>query len=220
MLSKILSTFWTNSSSLEEVRSNLGGCGRFRGFFFTKGTGATCCAIVIRVSGGGGGGGGGGGAIVPPSPLPSPSRSGGGVRCLRISSSISAEIPPLHLLVVFSRSLSLRLLVVVVQSRVSIDSLLFSQLFDWSSCSCLMAFWLQSWRLCRLALIWSNSACAEPIILSFSSPNLLIRASYLITSAALILSVRVSTASFWPVASLFRASISSLTCWRRVVSSS
>jgi len=138
--SKILSTFCTNSSSLEEVSSNLGGCGRFLGSFLTKGTGEACCTRVMRVSGGGGGGGGGGGRMVPPSPLPSPSRSGGGVRCLPISSSISPEIPLLHLLVVFSRSLSLRLMVVVVRSRVSIDSLLFSQLFAPSSCCCLMAF--------------------------------------------------------------------------------
>jgi len=94
----------------------------------------------MPVSGGGGGGGGGGGAMVRPNPLPSPSRSGGGVRCLLISSSISAKIPLLRLLVVFSRSLSFRLLVVVVRSRVSIDSLLFSQLLDRSSCACLIAF--------------------------------------------------------------------------------
>jgi len=97
-----------NSSSLEEVPSNLGGCGRFRGSFLTKGTGAACCSRVMLVSGGGGGAGGGGGGIVPPNPLPSPSRSGGGVRFLRISPSISTEIPRLRLLVVFSRSLSLR----------------------------------------------------------------------------------------------------------------
>jgi len=78
--------------------------------------------------------------MVPPNPLPSPSRSGGGVRCLRISSSISAEIPLLRLFMVFSRSLSLRLIVVVVRSRVSIDFLLFSQVLDRSSCSCLIAF--------------------------------------------------------------------------------
>jgi len=78
------------------------------------------------VSGGGGGEGGGRGGIVPPNPLPSPRRSGGGVRCLRISSSISAENPLFHLLVVFSSPLSLHLIVVVVRSRVSIDSLLFS----------------------------------------------------------------------------------------------
>jgi len=122
MRTKILSTFWTYSTSLEEVPSNLGGCGRFRGSFVTKGTGAACCPRVMWVSGVGGGGGGGGGVMVPPSPLPSPSQSGGGVQCLRISSSMSAEIPLLRLLVVFSRSLSLRLMVVVVQSRVSIDS--------------------------------------------------------------------------------------------------
>jgi len=88
----------------------------------TKGTGATCCPRVMRVSGVGGGGGGGGGGIVPPSPLPSPSRSRGGVLCLRISSSIWAKIPRLCLLVVFSRSLNLHLIVVVVLSRVLIDS--------------------------------------------------------------------------------------------------
>ena len=52
-----------------------------------------CCPKVIRVSSGGGGAGGGGGGIVPLTPLPSPSQSGGGVLCLRISSSILAEIP-------------------------------------------------------------------------------------------------------------------------------
>jgi len=62
-----------NSYSLEEVPSNLGGYGRFRGSFLTKGTGATCCPKVMRVSSGGGAEGGGGGGIVPPNPLPSPS---------------------------------------------------------------------------------------------------------------------------------------------------
>jgi len=92
------------------------------------------------MSSGGSGGSGGGGRIVPPSRLPSQSRSGGGVLCLRISSAISVEIPLLRLLVVFTRSFSLRLMVVVVRSRVSIDCLLFSHLLDRSSCSCLMAF--------------------------------------------------------------------------------
>jgi len=90
--------------------------------------------------GGGGAGGGGSGGMVPPSPLPSPSRSGGEVLCLRITASISAEIPSLRLLVVFSRSLSLRLMVEVVRSRVLMDSFLFSQLFDRSSSSYLIAF--------------------------------------------------------------------------------
>ena len=175
---------------------------------------------MICVFGGGGGGGGGGCGMVLPSPLPSPSRSRRRVWYLRISSSISVEIHLLRLLMVFSRSLSLRLMMVVVRSRVLIDSSLFSQLLDRSSCSSLIAFWLQSWRLCRSALIWSNLACAAPIILSFSSPNLLITAYHGITSAALIFSVRVSTTSFWPVASPFRAAISSFSCWRRVVSSS
>jgi len=74
------------------------------------------------------GGDGEGGGMVPPSPLPSPSRRSGGVRCVRIPSAISADIPLLDLLVVFSRSLSSPLMVVVVRSRVSINSLLFSQL--------------------------------------------------------------------------------------------
>ena len=129
-----------NSSNLEEVPLNFGGCGRFRGSFLTKGTRAACCPRVMRVSGGRGGGGGEGGGMVPPNPLPSPSRSGGVIWCLRISSPISAEIPLLHLLVVFSRSLNLPLMVVVVRSRVSIDSLLFSHLLDRLSCSCLIAF--------------------------------------------------------------------------------
>jgi len=124
-----------NSCSSEEVPSNLGRCGRFRSSFLTKGTGGTCCPRVMRASGGGEGGG-----IVPPSPLPSPSRSGGGVLFLGISSSISGEIPCLRLLVVCTRSLSLHLIVVVVQSEVSIDSLLLSQLFDRSFCSCLIVF--------------------------------------------------------------------------------
>ena len=76
----------------------------------------------------------------PPSPLSSPFQSGGGVQCLQMSSSISAEIPLLPLLVVFSRSLSLDLMVVVVRSRVWIDYLLFSQVFDRSSYSYLIAF--------------------------------------------------------------------------------
>ena len=172
----MLSTCGTNSSNLEEVPSNLAGCRRFWGSFLTKGTGAACYAKVIQVSGGWGSGGGGGGGIVPPSPLPSPSWSGGGNLCLRISCSISAEISRLRLLVVFLRSLSLRLMVVVVRSRISSDSLLFSQLFDRSSCSCLIAFWLQSWRLFKSAFIWSNTACASPMILLFSSPSFLINA--------------------------------------------
>jgi len=98
--------------------------------------GEACCLRVMWGSAGRGGGGG----IVPPTSLPPPSRSGGGVRCLRISFLILAEIPLLRLLVVISMSLSLRLMVVVVQSRVLIDFLLFSQLFDRSSCSCLIAF--------------------------------------------------------------------------------
>ena len=100
----------------------MGGCGKFRGFLLTKGKGATCCPKVNWVSGGGGGGGGGGGDggggrggdMVPASPLPSRSRSGGGVMSFGISSSISAEILSLHLLVVFSRSFSLHLIVVVI----------------------------------------------------------------------------------------------------------
>jgi len=62
-----------NSSRLEEVLSNFGGCGRFRGCFLTNGTVVTYCPKVMRVSGGGGGGGGRGGGMVPSSPLPSPS---------------------------------------------------------------------------------------------------------------------------------------------------
>jgi len=150
----------------------------FRCSFLTKETGGTCCPKVLRVSSGGGGGGEGGGGIVPPSPLPSPTRSGEGVRCLRISSSISAKIPLLRFLMVFSWSLSLHLMVVVVRSRVSIDFLLFSQILDWLSCACLIVFWLQLWSLYRSDLIWFNSACAPPIILLFSPPNLLIRACH------------------------------------------
>ena len=71
-----------NSSILEELPSNLGGCGRFRGSFLTKGTGATCCPKVMWVSGGRGGDSGGGGRIVPPSAVPSLSGSGRGVLCL------------------------------------------------------------------------------------------------------------------------------------------
>jgi len=124
----------------------------FQGSCLIKRTGGSCCSRVMGVSSGGGGGGGGGGGIVPPSPPPRPSRSVAGVLFLRISSSISGEISRLHLLVVFSRSLSLRLMVVVVQSRFSIDSLLFSQLFNHSSYSCLITLWLQSLRLCKSAL--------------------------------------------------------------------
>jgi len=131
-----------NSSSLGEVPSNYWCCGRFRSFFLTKETGAPCCPGVLRVSAGGGEGGCGGGGLVSPSPLPSPSRSGGGLLCIQISNSISAEIPLLHLLVVFSRSFSLRLIVVVLRSKVLIDFLLFTKLFDRSSCSCLIALWL------------------------------------------------------------------------------
>ena len=155
--------FWTKSHSLEEVPSNLGGCGRFRDSFWNSRAGVTCMTWVTGQSCGGGGGGGGGG-------LPLPWRSGGGVRSLWISSSISAEIPRFRL-VELSRSLIFRRRVAKVRSRPSIDYLLFSQLLERSSCFCFTACWLHSFRLRKSALIWSNSACATPMTFAFSSSN-------------------------------------------------
>jgi len=187
----MLSTFYTNSSNFEEVPSNLGGCGRFRGSFLTGGAGVTCVTWVTGPSYGGGGCGGGSGRIIPPVPLPG--RSGGGVRCLCISSSISADIPHFRL-VGLSRFLIFCDGLPVVWSRASIDSLLFSQLLKRSSGSCFTACWLHSFKLRKSSLIWSNSACTAPMTFAFSSSNFLIHVSNWITRIDLILSVRVATA--------------------------